>query len=104
MGYDNQPGDFTLPTKFTAKRAAEVARRKKIPTPSATPQEEKHTSIKKKQEIQHAEDVNTQVKSVSTKGMDSSVSDSKPRSDRTTKEEDKKETKKKEEKKAPSPL
>ena len=64
MGYDNQPGDFTLPTKFTAKRAAEVARRKKIPTPSATaPQEEKQTAIKKKQEIQHAEEINTEIKS-----------------------------------------
>jgi len=64
MGYDNQPGDFTLPTKFTAKRAAEVARRKKIPTPSTTaPQEEKQTAIKKKQEIQHTEEINTEIKS-----------------------------------------
>ena len=63
MSHDNQPVDFSLPTKFTAKRAAEVARRKKLQAGGTAQQEEKPTSIKKKTEAPHAEDTKTQIKS-----------------------------------------
>ena len=66
MNYDNQPADFSLPTKFTAKRAAEVGKRKKLHTQSTAVQEEQRTAIKKQpRAAPHAEDVKTQVKSPS---------------------------------------